>query len=206
MSNKRTMPSGHRWVPSPSSGDPSDKDAIDRPSDVIRCEGCGAYAQWSENDSSYLTYDLELYVSRDVLPSCAQECARDREILRARHLLIDRAIGVLRTVMATVGDDTSVNSRAIKALLAVVDVASTAILDGLLAPPALLVERDGAVLVLENCGLVHRTADWAFVLTTGWSRRRGPSLVLNVRGHVWSWSEIAAALVSRVRTDAHDMS
>lgn len=205
MSNKRTLPSGHRWIPATNSGDPSDKDATERPSDVIRCEGCGAYAQWSENDSSYRTYDLELYVSRDVLPSCAEECARDREVLRARHLLIDGAIGVLRTVMATVGENTSVNPRAIKALLAVVDLASTAILDGLLAP-TLLVERNEAALRLDNCGLVHRSGDWQFVLTTGWSRRRGPSLVLNVRGHVWSWSEIAAALVSRLRSDAHEVS
>lgn len=205
MSNKRTLPPGHHWIPATNSGDPSDKDATEHPSDVIRCEGCGACAQWSENDSSYRTYDLELYVSRDVLPSCAEESAREREVLRVRHILIDRAIGVLRTVMATVGEDTSADPRAIKTLISVVDVASSAILDGLLAP-ALLVERDGAALLLENCGLVHRTGDWAWVLTTGWSRRRGPSLVLNVRGHVWSWSEVAAALVSRLRRDAHDVS
>jgi hypothetical protein len=109
--------------------------------------------------------------------------------------------------MMTVGEDTSANPGDLvtDALLTVVDVASSAILDGLLAP-ALLVERDGAAVLLENCGLVHRTPDWAFVLTTGWSKRRGPSLALNVRGHVWSLREIAAALVSRLRTDAHDVS
>ena len=201
---KRKLPPGHRWVAAPSYRESIGGGESLLRADVIRCEGCGVRSYWCRHDCRYYV-DVDEDIFRDVLPSCEEERARSRAGKEDRGALLPKAVAVLGDVVLALGDGPfgDLWDVADDAVHTAVSAAATAVRDGLV-PPTLVVDRDGASLVLDSRGLVHVAQDREIVVTEQ-HETDGPSLgTVVVAGHVWFWGEIAAGLVARLKSGAQE--
>ncbi len=201
---KRTLPPGHRWVAAASYRESIGGGESLLRADVIRCEGCGVRSYWCAHDCRYYV-DVDEDIFRDVLPSCEEERVRSRAGKEDPRVLVQKAIAVLGDVVLAVGDGAfgDLWDLADDAVHTVVSAAATAVRDGLV-PPTLVVDRDGASLVLDGRGLVH-VAGGAEIVITEQHETDGPSLgAVLVASHVWFWGEIAAGLVARLKSGAQE--
>ena len=203
--SKKTPPPGHLWVAEADYKEPIGGGESLLRTDVIWCAACGVKSFWCAHDQKYYV-DVDGDTYRDVLPSCAEECAGARPVQDERGLVLRQALAALADAIAAhgAGDIDDLGDAADDAVNAVVTAAATAIGDGVLAA-SVIAHRDDASLVLDSCGFIHVAHGREIVLTEEHAID-GPSPgALLVAGHVWSRGEIAAGLVTRLKSGAQEV-